>query len=417
MRIVHRSSVTAPIVLAALAAFAALAGGCKKGGAKDKPPVEPAAPVVKLAPEDVVTVTRGMLQTGPRISGTLDAGQVASVRAEAGGTVVAIGRELGDPVKKGDLLAKIEAKALGDVSSSARAGLSSAQAQRDLAKREVERTAALVKGGAVAQRELDRAQSQLAAAEAAVTQARAQVSSSSSQLGDATARSPINGVVARRTVNKGDVVMMGTELYQIIDPSTMRLDASVASDDLGALTAGKNVNFEVRGYPGQKFEDHISRIAPAADPVTRQIQVLVEIPNPGNKLIAGLYAEGRISVEEREALVVPMTAIDSSGDQPTVLRAKDGVLERSVVALGLRDERAETVEVTSGLAAGDVIVLGRATRNVAAGTKVSLPGTAPVAPVPAPAGSGSGSAPGSGAKAQTPAPPAPPPSAAAAEKH
>jgi RND family efflux transporter MFP subunit len=297
-------------------------------------------------------------------------------------------------VKKGDLLVRIEAKALGDAATSARSGLAgaeaareAAEASRDLARREVERTEALVKGGAVAQRELDRARSQLKQAEAAVVQARAQVAaahsgvaSSQSMLGDATVRSPINGVVARRSVNVGDVVSPGSELYDIIDPSTMRLDASVASDDLAVIAPGKSVGFEVRGYPGQRFAGSISRVAPAADPVTRQIQVLVNIPNPGGKLVAGLYAEGRISVETREGLVAPMSAIDTSGDQPTVLRVTHGVIERTVVALGVRDERDEVVELTSGVAPGDVLILGRAQKNLTPGSKVSLPSAVAAAP-------------------------------------
>src|SRR6185503_11888304 len=135
----------------------------------------------------------------------------------------------------------------------------------------------------------------------------------------------------------------GSELYEVIDPSTMRLDASVASDDLSSIAPGKEVDFEVRGYPGQRFAGTIARVAPAADPVTRQIQVLVDIPNPGGKLVAGLYAEGRVSVEMREGIVVPLGAIDTSGDQPTVLRVKNGLTERATVALGLRDERSEIV--------------------------------------------------------------------------
>jgi RND family efflux transporter MFP subunit len=269
----------------------------------------------------------------------------------------------------------------------AEAAREAAEASRDLARREVERTEALVKGGAVAQRELDRARSQLKQAEAAVVQARAQVAaahsgvaSSQSMLGDATVRSPINGVVARRSVNVGDVVSPGSELYDIIDPSTMRLDASVASDDLAVIAPGKSVGFEVRGYPGQRFAGSISRVAPAADPVTRQIQVLVNIPNPGGKLVAGLYAEGRISVETREGLVAPMSAIDTSGDQPTVLRVTHGVIERTVVALGVRDERDEVVELTSGVAPGDVLILGRAQKNLTPGSKVSLPSAVAAAP-------------------------------------
>jgi RND family efflux transporter MFP subunit len=212
------------------------------------------------------------------------------------------------------------------------------------------------------------------------------VSSSQAQLGDATVRSPIAGVVARRAVSAGDVVQPGAELYEVIDPSTMRLDASVASDDLSAIGVGKTVDFEVRGYPGQRFTGTIARVAPAADPVTRQIQVLVDIPNPGGKLVAGLYAEGRISVEKREGVTAPLAAIDTSGDQPSVLRVKNGTVERVVVGLGVRDERAEVVEVTSGIVAGDVLVLGRAQKNVVPGSRVVIEGENPKA------GSGSGGA-------------------------
>lgn len=356
------------------------------------PPAERAPPSLRLAAEDVVTVTRRKLSVGPRISGTLTPSLRSIVRAEAPGSVVEIGPELGDPVKKGDLLARIEVKALGDAAASAQSGVTAAQAQLELARGEVQRIEALVKGGALAQRELDRARSQLTAAEAAVTQARAQLASSRSQLGDATARAPFDGVIARRAVHAGDVVSPGAELYELIEPSTMRLDASVASDDLSAVAPGKAVDFAVRGYPDQKFAGTISRVAPVADPVTRQVQVLVEIPNPGNKLIAGLYAEGRVAAGAREAATAPLAAIDASGDQPSVLRVKAGVIERVVVVVGLRDERAELVEIASGLSAGDVVLLARAGKGVLPGAKVELP------PPPAPGSAGAG--PGSAAGAE-----------------
>lgn len=360
----------------------ALVCACKKG--PEKAPAQTEAPTIKLAPEDIVTVGRGQLETGPRISGTLEAATRSVVRAEVGGTVLQVGPELGQAVKKGDLLARVEAKALGSVTTSAQGGVASAQAQLDLARREVERTEALVKGGALAQRELDRAKSQVTAAEAQVQQARAQLASSQSQLGDATVRAPISGVVARRSVSVGDVVSPGAQLYEVIDPSTMRLDASVASDNLSAIAPGKAVDFEVRGYPDQRFAGTIARVAPAADPVTRQIQVLVDIPNPGGKLVAGLYAEGRVSVEKREALLVPLSVVDMSGDQPSVLRVKNGVVERAVIATGVRDERAEVVEVTNGVAPGDILLMARATKNVGPGAKVELANAPKQAAAPAP---------------------------------
>src|SRR5262245_58344202 len=107
---------------------------CKKG-AEQEPVVSHDVPVIKLAPEDIIVIGRGELLTGPRISGTLQAANRAIVRAETQGTVLAIGPELGQTVKKGELLARIEAKALGDVQSSARSGLDAAQAQYELAQR------------------------------------------------------------------------------------------------------------------------------------------------------------------------------------------------------------------------------------------------------------------------------------------
>jgi hypothetical protein len=92
-----------------------------------------------------------------------------------------------------------------------------------------------------------------------------------------------------------------------------------------------------------------------------------------------------VSVEKREALLVPLAAVDMSGDQPSVLRVKNGVVERAVIATGLRDERAEVVEVTNGVAVGDVLLLSRATKNIAPGAKVEIAGNAPkqaAAPTP-----------------------------------
>ncbi len=363
------SAVTSRPALMILVLGAALAA-CKQPAA---PAADPAGIVIKLAAEDVVVVAQGPIATGPRVSGTLEARERALVRAEVGGAVVAVGPDIGEAVARNALLARIEANSLDDALRSSQAGVASAQANYELARREVDRTAALVAGGAVAQRELDRVRSTAAAAKAGVDQAQALAAGSRSQLGDATVRSPIAGVVAQRAVNQGDVVTMGAVLYEIIVPSTMRLEASVSSADLSLVAVGKTLTFEVRGYPGQRFTGTIQRIAPAADPVTRQVPLIVEIPNPGGKLIAGLFAEGRVASEERSTLVIPQAAVDGSADRPTVLRVKDGTAERVAIATGLRDDRRELIEVTSGLVAGELVVLDRAARGIPAGTKVTAP--------------------------------------------
>lgn len=328
---------------------------------------------VLLGRADVATVARERIQAGPRVSGALEARRAAVVRAETGGSVLAIGPEVGDAVRRGQLLARIESETLGNAVASARASVASAEEQLALARLERDRTARLVSVGALAQRDLDTADAAVASAEARLEEGRAQLSTSEQQLADSTVESPIDGVVSERAVNQGDVVAPGAPLFTILDPSSMRLEAAVPSEDLGTLVVGAPVHFTVRGYPEQVFVGTITAIAPAADRDTRQIPILVEIPNEGGRLVANLFAEGRVASRQREALVVPSKAIETSGTSPTVARVQGGKIESVPVILGVDDPLSERVEVVRGLRAGDVVLL-RGTREIPAGTPVQIEG-------------------------------------------
>ena len=165
----------------------------------------------------------------------------------------------------------------------------------------------------------------------------------------------------------------------IIDPSSMRLEALVRADEIGQVHAGATVPFRVRGYPTQVFSGRVDRLSPTADPVTRQVTVFVSIPNPGlireantgGRLIAGLFAEGRVNAESRRAIVIPASALDETGAAPTVTRISNGKAERVTVTIGLRQSDNETVEITKGIAAGDVVILG-SSKAVTPGTAVSV---------------------------------------------
>ena len=367
-------------IAAVLAALVSLAG-CR--GDEPAPAAAPAA--VPVAPEDVARVVREQIQTGPRVAGSLDAGERADVRAEAGGRVLEVGAEIGQRVEEGALLARIEARAQADAVRAARAAVRAAEEELAVARREVERTRALVAGGALPRRDIERAESAATAAQARVREARAGLASASSQLADATVRAPMDGVVSAAPVRQGDVVAPGAPLFTIIDPSTIRLEASVPSEDVAAVKVGTPVLFEVRGYPEQRFRGRITRVAPAADPVTRQIPILVEIPNEAGALVAGLFADGRVVSGRREALVVPLAAVDRSGEVAAVARIAGGVVERVAVQLGIEDPAAEQAEVVSGLEEGDRVLLRSASR-LSPGTRVVIPGEA--APEPPATASG-----------------------------
>jgi membrane fusion protein, multidrug efflux system len=338
-------------------------------GEADKAPGPETPLAVRVGPENVVTVSRDVIVVGPIISGEIRAEREATVRAEIGGSMTQVSVEEGQAVRKGALLGRIETRTLDDVRQSATSSLRSAENQVAVARREMERTETLVKAGALAARDLDVARNNVTAAEAQVADAKSRLASAERQLGDTVLRAPINGIVSRRAVDAGDVVSIGTELFTIIDPSSMRLEASVPSDDLQRLKVGQTVEFSVRGYE-QRFEGRIERIAPQADPTTRQVPIYVSIPNDGGRLVAGLFAEGRVVGERAEGLVVPANAVNTQAS-PWVLRVTGDRTERVDVTLGLRDPRTERVQIASGVNEGDALLRGAA-QGITPGTPVAV---------------------------------------------
>jgi len=354
----------APLVMAA-----ALVGcGAEAEKATDEP--KPPPPAVQIGQENVVTATSDTVVAGPIVSGELRPQREATVRAELGGSILQVTVEEGQAVSRGMLLGRIEPRTLDDVRRSAQSAVRSAENQLAVAQREAERSEKLVNAGALAARDLDVARNSVSTADAQLADARSRLASAERQLEDAVVRAPIAGIVSKRSVNMGDVVSIGDELFAIIDPSSMRLAAAVPSEDLRVLKIGVPVRFSVRGYD-QMFDGHIERIAPQADPGTRQVPIYVAIPNVGGRLVAGLFAEGRVVSQSAAGIVVPTNAVNTAGARPWVLRVKDGKTERVELSLGLRDPRTERVQVTSGLSEGDVLLRG-ASQGITPGTAVQV---------------------------------------------
>lgn len=351
-------------------------GGC--GRDSDAEAADAAEEPISVGRESVLVVGAESIETGPLISGSLRPEQSATIRAEVGGSVLETHAEVGDAVGRGQRLARIEDTGIRDSYLSAQSAVRSAELAVSVAQRDVERNRTLARGGAIAERNVEVSRNALAASQAQLADARARFALAEEQLGSTRITSPIAGVVSERAVGAGDVIAPGAALYTVVDPSSMELEASVPSDQLSALRVGAPVRFEVRGYPGQTFAGKVDRIAPAADPATRQVPIYVSLPNTGGTLVAGLFAQGRVASEQRQALVVPEAAVDETGATPTVLRLRGGRAERVAVRLGIRDQQAETVEIAAGLAPGDTVLTGAA-RGVTPGTPVRVGSAAPAA--------------------------------------
>jgi membrane fusion protein (multidrug efflux system) len=372
MRILILNTACAPrVFVALLVAILPLTASCRD--APDRPKTDPAPAATAIEPDDLVTVTREPISTGPPISGELRASREATVRAEVAGSVYDVTVEEGQPVRRGQVLCRIDAPALRDSVASAEVGVRSATAGVAAAEREQQRTAALVAEGLVPRRDLESAQQSVADARARLADAQARQATSSDQSAKRTVRAPLAGVVSKRAANAGDVVAIGAPLVTIIDPSSLQFEASVPSDSRSAVRLGVPVEFRTSGDPEQRFHGRIDRISPTADPVTRQVRIYVSVPNTSRQLVAGLFAEGRIAAASRDGLVVPTTAVETNDSGAWVSRVRAGRVERVPVAVGLRDERDARVEIRFGVEEGDAILTGAA-QTIPPGTPVSVRG-------------------------------------------
>jgi RND family efflux transporter MFP subunit len=361
-------SLRRPRRLAAWVALSAAALGCR---GKD-PAADAAPPPITLAPENVAVVTERTLLAGPELSGTLRARRAASLRAEVAGTVLEVSAEAGQPVKAGQLLARVDEAALQDALLAARSGVAAARNNLSVAESNARRARTLADAGALAPQQAEQAEAGLEAARAQLADAQARLAAAELQAGKTRVRAPFAGVVAERQVSAGDVVAPGAPLFTVIDPARLQLEAAVPAARLGQVKPGARVDFTVTGFEGV-FGGEIERVNPAVDPATGQVRVYVDVPNADGRLISGLYAEGRIATERGTGPAAPATAVDATTSPPTVMKVADGKVSRVQVEIALQDELAGAVSFRSGVRPGDVLVLGSARASLEDGARVDLP--------------------------------------------
>jgi len=326
---------------------------------------------ITVGPENIAIATSGSIMAGPTISGTLEPEREAVLRAQVQGSVLQTYADQGQAVSAGTVLARIDATGLQDAYNSARAGVVAARNSADIASKDLARNEKLLAAGAVAERDIEQSRRASIAAQAALEDANSRLATAEKQYRSTTVTSPFPGVVSERPVSPGDIVQPGTALFTVVDPSSMRLEASVPAEQLSLIRVGLPVVFTVSGYPGRDFVGHIVRVNPTADPTTRQVRIYVSIPNAGRALVGGLFATGRMSSATKTGLVVPAGAVDQRGTSPSVVRVKGGKAEKVQIQIGLTDKTSETIEVLSGVQAGDTLLLGAA-QGITPGTSVKV---------------------------------------------
>jgi membrane fusion protein (multidrug efflux system) len=318
---------------------------------KDGKPVQ-----LLVSPEDVLTVQSNALASGPVITGSVQPERKADLRAEVSAVVLQVLKENGEPVKRGDVLVKLDETSIRDSLMSAEEASRAASQAFEQSTRALERLKTLRASGMTSAQALDDAEVRRNSAQSEVSAARARLVAARQQVGRTVVRAPFDGIVSDRKVSAGDTAAIGKELLKVIDPTSMRFEGKVSADKVAAVKVGQPVMFRVNGYGEQQFTGVVKRIDPSANDVTRQVEVLVGFNGAAQPRVAGLYAEGRIDAELSDALTLPEAAMVKAGDKTYAWKVKGAALAKVDLTVGARDPRTGNFEIRNGLAAGDTVL-------------------------------------------------------------
>ena len=392
-----------PFVLAAFL----LIGGCGDERASQRGQTSPARQVV------AVPAARGEIMDVLHLTGTLAAVREVDVTSKIPGRVAKVLVEEGSRVKAGTVLIELEreelalsvAQAQAAVAAAeaglarvlagtrkekieqAQAAVAQARANVDIRKVTFERMSRLFTDQSVPKARYDEAKAACEAAlaqhqatlaqlemaktgptredigigKARVGQAAAALASARRQYQNATISSPIEGVVAHKNVEPGEVVsppmMPGKALLHIVDTSTLRTKVHVSENRVATVKFGQEAVIVLDGLPGEAFSGTVNKISPVVDPRSRTFETEILIPNPADNLKPGMFARVRlILARQTNAVKVPLKAVSEEKKGQVVFVAANGVARARPVTTGISD--GVDVEVLSGVEAGEEVIVG-----------------------------------------------------------
>ena len=316
---------------------------------------------VTLGGSDVARAARADLVAGVPVSGTLAPSLEVRIASPIPEVLEEVLVKEGQAVHEGQVLARFRTSTLEPAARSA-------EAQRRLAAADYERMQSLFKEGVVSQRDVEAAEVTLRAAEATEAEAK-------KRLDEATVRAPVSGVISQRAVDSGDRVKDGDLLFRLVNTAELEFEATVPSEYIADVRVGAPVALAVTGAADARLSGRISRVNATVDAATQQVKVYVTVPNRGGRLVGGLFASGRIVLREvKGAVAVPQAAVRTDASSKTyVLTVDGGRIARHDITVGVRDEQASLVEISSGLAGGEIVVVGPA-NGLEVGQAVTITG-------------------------------------------
>lgn len=362
--------------------------------ARHEPPAASAASTDNTPPSvPVVTASRSDVSSALTLTAEFIPYQEVDVLAKVAGYLKTIGVDVGDRVKKGQIIATLEIPEMRDDLARAAASIEQANAEMIRAEDEVQRTEAAHQiahlsltrienvakrePGLVPQQDVDDVRSRDLVSEAQIASAKNAVIAAQQRIRVLRAdearlktlqqyesiAAPFDGVVTKRFANEGAMIQAGTSpsalpVVKVSEIRVLRLILPVPESSAAEVSAGKAVQVRVPSL-GRVLTGRVARFTGKVQPGTRTMDTEVDVQNDGLALMPGMYAEVDLHLDEHKSVVtVPIDAVDGTGAAARVYQVIDpGVVHVIPVSIGL--QTAQVAEIRSGLAAGDNVIVGR----------------------------------------------------------
>ncbi|MFM0695537.1 efflux RND transporter periplasmic adaptor subunit [Paraburkholderia graminis] len=356
-------------VALALAGVVALSACSKKEAAAPEP-----RPVVAVAVH-----ADGNAAPVASLPGEVQARYSTPLSFRVGGKIVERRVRLGDVVKSGQIVARLDPADAQKNAASAQAQLAAAEHSYQYAKQQLDRDRAQAKENLIAPAQLEQTTNAYASAAAQRDQAAQQAALSKNQLQYTTLAADHAGVITAEQADTGQNVSAGQAVYNLAWSGELDVVCDVPESALAGLSVGQTANVTLGALPGRKFTARVRELSPAADPQSRTYRAKLTLDNPGPDVRLGMTADIALSARSSSAasnaedehgfFVLPSTALFHDGTQPAVwvVRAADSALELRRVTVARYNER--TIVVSQGLKNGEHVVL-QGVHTVSAGEKV-----------------------------------------------
>lgn len=367
-----RRWLTIALLLLALAAAVALGwrGYAARQAAQQAQRVPAPEPVIELGAIDVATAQVRELTTGLPITGTLQAVHSAIVKARVPGELQGLTVREGDRVQAGQVIARVESSEYASRVRQAQQQADAARAQVQIAQRQYDNNAALVRQGFISQTALDNSAASLATAQANHRAAQAGVEVLKQSLADTVLRAPISGQIAQRLAQPGERVSPEARIVEIVDLSQLELAAAVTPADSVAVRVGQQARLHIEGV-ADPVTATVARINPSAQPGSRSVLIYLSVATqPG--LRQGLFAQGELATDTQRALAVPLNAVRTDKPVPYVQMVENNRIAHRTVQMGARGNiDGETWVAVQGVPESTTVLRGTA-GALREGTQVKL---------------------------------------------